>query len=591
MKKTESLFLSCKKIWSILSGKQKRGLATVVIMVFISAAFEVLCLPVVTPIINMATNMDGIYDNKLVVMFGELLKFDNNIDYVIFSIVLIIFVYLLKNLSILLLYIVQYNYIYKGQKELSARILRQYIYKNYDFHKNKNVAELQRDVSSDIANFYGALLIMVQLFTEIVIVTALGIYLLIQDFEVALITVTLLGILLYIVMFLYKKRLNKIGELTRFYAGTRNKWILQTLGAIKEIKVFGKEEYFYDMYSKENNEYHNCLKKQQLLVNVPKPIMETCAIASIMIALIVRLLIGNNVSAVMETLAVFAVAAFRLIPSFGRISNGVTTMSYYSASINAVYCNLASDDNIPEKQSGQKGSINISDKIEFRNVSFKYPDDERYILKNINFNIPKNKSIALIGPSGAGKTTLADLLLGINCPTDGNICVGDVDIFDNLESWHSNIGYIPQTIYLLDDTIKVNIAFGVEEDKIDEKKLELALKQAQLDEFVDSLEQGINTYVGEGGVKLSGGQRQRIGIARALYNNPEVLVLDEATSSLDNETEKAVMDAIERLQGTKTLIIIAHRLSTVKNCDFIYEVKNQSVSLVDEDARRKLFNA
>ena len=229
----------------------------------------------------------------------------------------------------------------------------------------------------------------------------------------------------------------------------------------------------------------------------------------------------------------------------------------------------------------EEAPLTVSSSILVENLSFRYPDADEDVLKHVNIEIKKNQSIALIGPSGAGKTTLADIILGVLEPTGGRICVDGTDIREHMNAWHKNIGYIPQSIYLMDASIRENIAYGIPAREIDEKRLERAVGEAQLKEFVEGLKDGLETVIGESGVRLSGGQRQRIGIARALYNDPDVLVLDEATSALDNETERAVMEAIEGLAGSKTLIIIAHRLTTIKNCDVVYEVKNGDVRRVE----------
>ena len=232
------------------------------------------------------------------------------------------------------------------------------------------------------------------------------------------------------------------------------------------------------------------------------------------------------------------------------------------------------------KKEENTAPLSMKEEIRIVDLDFKYPDADKYVLENINFSIRKNQSTAFIGPSGAGKTTLADIILGALLPSRGGVYADGVDIHDNMVAWHKNIGYIPQSIFLMDDTIRNNIAFGIHEDQVDEAKIWAALEKAQLKEFVQGLEKGLETEIGEGGVRLSGGQRQRIGIARALYNDPEVLVLDEATSALDNETESAVMEAIDRLAGSKTLIIIAHRLTTIQNCDVVYEVKDKKIKKV-----------
>ena len=283
----------------------------------------------------------------------------------------------------------------------------------------------------------------------------------------------------------------------------------------------------------------------------------------------------------------FAVAAFRLLPSFNRITNFLSIILFNKPAVDAVYHDLKEIEQI-EKGTNYNEKENVKrtqlkKKIEIRNVCFHYPESEQKVLDMVSFEIKKNQSVAFIGPSGAGKTTLADILLGALAPTYGEIKVDGENINENLRSWQKNLGYIPQTIYLMDDTIKNNIAFGIEESEIDQKKLEEAIEKAQLRDFIEALPEGLETEVGERGVKLSGGQRQRIGIARALYNDPDVLVLDEATSALDNDTEKAVMEAIENLSGSKTLIIIAHRLTTIQNCDIVFEVKEGKVKKVDKD--------
>ena len=318
---------------------------------------------------------------------------------------------------------------------------------------------------------------------------------------------------------------------------------------------------------------------------IPKPIMETLSITALMIAIILKLLSGTQMSSFMTTISVFAIAAFRLLPSFNRITGYVSVIIFNFPAFEAVYQDLKRVDELLGTSylttQDAKEALPLKEKIQIQNLSYKYPEGEDFVLRDVNISIPKNKSIALVGPSGAGKTTLADLILGVLEPTKGNILIDETDAFAHLTAWQKNVGYSPQTIYLMDDTIRNNIIYGAE--AADEERLMKAVEEAQLKEFIESLSEGLDTEVGERGIRLSGGQRQRIGIARALYSNPEVLVLDEATSALDNETEKAVMDAIDSLSGSKTLIIIAHRLTTVENCDIKYEVKNGGVNPVQPD--------
>ena len=311
---------------------------------------------------------------------------------------------------------------------------------------------------------------------------------------------------------------------------------------------------------------------------IPKPVIETLCICGLLGAIAIKFWWrGANITYFVPIISVFAVAAFRLLPSFNRITEYIGNIMYEKSAINSVYADLKEVDELnamKKEADGEQRAITFDRAIDIQNLSFAYPGTDKYVLKNLNLCIEKKSSVAFIGQSGAGKTTLADIIMGLLEPSEGNVYVDGNSIYDNLRGWHKVIGYIPQTIYLMDDTIRNNIAFGLEKDEIDEKKLEHAVEQAQLTELIAGLEEGLDTQIGEMGIRLSGGQRQRIGIARALYHNPEILVLDEATSALDNETEKAVMDAIEALHGKMTLIIIAHRLSTIKNCDYVYEIGN-----------------
>lgn len=283
----------------------------------------------------------------------------------------------------------------------------------------------------------------------------------------------------------------------------------------------------------------------------------------------------SDIVSFVTTLSVFAVAAFRMLPSFNKITGYISGMMFNKPAIDSVYRDLKEIERLMgQKTIEQKDTVNITlnKSIQFNDVSFHYSGSDKWILKDANLEIQKNTSVALIGASGAGKTTAADLILGILEPQEGTVTIDGVDIKKCMKSWHEEIGYIPQVIYLMDDTIRANVAFGIPESEIDDTRIEKALWEAQLDQFVQALPDGLDTMIGDRGVKLSGGQRQRIGIARALYRNPNVLVLDEATSALDSDTEKEVMEAIDGLHGTRTLIVIAHRLSTIRKCDKIYEV-------------------
>lgn len=304
--------------------------------------------------------------------------------------------------------------------------------------------------------------------------------------------------------------------------------------------------------------------------------METVCICSLMLAMIIKIaVVKSDIVSFVTTLSVFAVAAFRMLPSFNKITGYISGMMFNKPAIDSVYRDLKEIEQLMEQKTAEHEDtikVMLHSSIRLNNVSFRYPESDKWILKNASLEITKNTSVALIGASGAGKTTAADLMLGILQPQEGTVTIDGTDLRKCMKSWHEDIGYIPQVIYLMDDNIRANIAFGIPDAEIDDDTIQKALREAQLDQFVNSLPNGLDTLIGDRGVKLSGGQRQRIGIARALYRNPNVLVLDEATSALDSDTEKEVMEAIDGLHGTRTLIVIAHRLSTIKKCDKIFEV-------------------
>lgn len=302
-----------------------------------------------------------------------------------------------------------------------------------------------------------------------------------------------------------------------------------------------------------------------------------------MLVIMLQVALGGNINALVENLAVFSIAVFKLIPSANRINGSLNSIVYDLPSVNTVYEDLReAEAPVTEREKGIEADkscqkLKFEQEVRVQALWYCYPDSGTYVLEDVMMNIPKGRAVAFVGESGSGKTTLADIILGILIPERGRILVDGKDIYENLPGWRKNIGYISQNIFLMDDTIRHNIAFGLDDGEIDDRQLRHAIEQAQLSGYVDGLPEGVDTLVGERGTRMSGGQRQRIGIARALYYDPELLIMDEATSALDQETERAVMESIEALYGAKTLIIIAHRLSTIERCDMVFEVKDKRV--------------
>lgn len=477
----------------------------------------------------------------------------------------------------------QYRFVYNNQRKLAGKMMSCYIRQPYYYHLARGSAEIIRNLNDDVKNFFSVVISLLQLFTEICVCLVLVAYLAYKDKSITVGVCIVLIAFSIVYMRYIRRKVSVMGIETRDCLAYLNRDIMQAFGGIKEVKILDKEKFFTSRFDEDYAVYADRQTKFFIYGMIPRPLMETVCIVGMLLVIVVKLLNGTAPVYFIPTISIFAVAAFRMLPSFSRITNAINNIMYQKASVTALYHDLKEMEEIQQEvekeKTDSKAELVFEKSIKVENVDFKYPDSDHYVLKNILLNIPKNKSVAFIGPSGEGKTTLADIILGILDVQNGKILVDGVDIQDNMSGWHRKLGYIPQNIYLTDDTIKNNIAYGVKTEDINEAQLWKALEDAQLKGFIEELELGWNTIVGERGIRLSGGQRQRIGIARALYNNPEVLILDEATSALDNETESAVMEAINHLAGNKTLVIIAHRLSTIKDCDIIYEVKGQSVKI------------
>lgn len=571
-----------RKFGYILDTRQKIKLMVLTVIILIGSFVELLGVAAINPIITVITDPQIIMSDEIYLRLGQILGISEVKEYILTLTIILVIIYVFKNVYSAMEYYIQYKFVYDSERELSVRMFKSYILQSYLYHTGKNVSELHRNISDDAQNCFSALLSIVQGFAEITVCFFLIIYLMITD---VVSTLSVLGILVVFFGFfflIFKRYTVRTGNKLRDALATRNKWILQAFGAIKEIKILNKENYFINRYQQSYSNFSNARRKQSFLYSLPRPIIETVCISGFLLVMGIRIYLGEDPLNFASVMAVFLAAVFRMLPSFNKISVYFGNIMLYKPSIDALCHDLEEVD----KLATTEGSVGESTKFEENNIFikslyFKYPENEKYVLKDINLCIPRNKTIAFIGSSGAGKSTMADLIMGILSPTSGRISFGEIDIHEHLYWWHRSIGYVPQQIYLLDDTIRNNVAFG--EEKVSDEMVWNALKQAHLDDFVSNHKDGLDMMVGERGVKLSGGQRQRVGIARALFFNPEIIIFDEATSALDNETEKAVMDSIEQLHGKHTLLIIAHRLTTVKNADLIYEVTDGKVVQRDRE--------
>lgn len=562
----------------IFKRKEKRKLLLLLVIIIIGSFLELLGVAAFMPFISVLMDTNIIYENKILLYFYRITNFGNIEYFLAFLALLICCVYILKNIYLSFMQNMILNFAYNMRMNLATNLLATYIAEPYTFHLTKNIADMQRCLQIDANQFMLLMNATLQLIAEIMVCIALGIYLFDTSHSITIAIAVLLIGCLGLFYLISKKISQKLGRQNQRYNSKLIQWVNQALGGIKEVKVLERESFFINSYKENYKKLIKGAKNNEMLATIPKYIVETVCICGMLLAVVGKMFFGRReIVDFIPQLSVFAVAAFRLLPSVGKINSYINGIMYGLPSLDLIYHDLKEVENnnrIIKKDVKKTDKFFIKEKICLVNVRYRYPNTDIDVLKKINLEIGKGKTVALIGSSGAGKTTLADIILGLLQPTEGRIMVDECDIFDNISLWHKSIGYIPQNIYLSDDTIRNNIAFGVEENEINDSAVEGALRKAQLYDFVQNLAEGINTFVGDRGVRLSGGQRQRIGIARALYHEPDILILDEATSALDNETEQAVMGAIEKLQGVKTMIIIAHRLTTIKKADEIYEVVN-----------------
>lgn len=568
-----------KKALSIFTRRQKIKLIIITVIILGGSLCELIGVTAILPFINVALDFNVVFENQYMLAVYKWLDLESPQQFLILLGIVLMVVYVVKNIYLTVMNDIIYKFTYRTQKELACNLLRGYMQQPYSYFLQHNSAEFMRNLNQDTMYFFEAVVAVLQLVAEITVCIMLGVALLVMDTFITLSVAALLILFVVTVFRVMKTRLEKKGLECRDYRGEMNKWILQATGGIKEVKLLDKEEFFVGKYNGVYKKYAEEYRKYKMLAYLPKTMMEALCVCALLFIVIIKILQGAEMSTFIPVLSVFAIAAFRLLPSFNRITAYVSTIMFYKSSVDAIYDDLQQMKSFrierTQKEDGKE--IVFCEGIDIQNVSFSYPQAESRVLEEVCLTIPKGKSVAFIGASGAGKTTLADIVLGVLSGEKGNILV-DKNVIDTASrAWHSKIGYIPQTIFLMDDSIRNNIAFGIDANDIDDVLLEQAIEGAQLKEFIKTLPQGLDTEIGERGVRLSGGQRQRIGIARALYTNPEILVLDEATSALDNDTESAVMEAIDKLAGTKTLIIIAHRLTTIKNCDIVYEVKDKKV--------------
>lgn len=570
-----------KKLMVIMNAKQKRMMGLLLVMMIFGAFLETASISLIIPVMTLVLSPNAVEENAIMASVYHGLGMTSPRQFTVVVMAAMVLAFVLKNLFLFLLQKTMYRFVYKNQFETQEKMLRSFVKRDYEFYLNIETSTIQRIIAADVVNAYLLILCLLQIMSECTVFFMLVLALLVVDFKMTLVIAGLLVVTLIVIKDVIKPIMNRTGKENQDYASLIYQWLSQTVGGIKEIKIIGKENYFISEYSERGSHYVAAMERLNLFSNAPKLLIETVCIAGMVAYMLVIVMMGKDLTEMMPALSAFAMAAVRLMPSANRINNQLTQLAYYEPFFMNVSDNLleeTSEENIDMSYAKEAEKLPVEKEITLKNITYAYPNTEKLIFDHAEMTIPVGSSVGIVGGSGSGKTTIVDILLGLLKVKEGTISADGTNVMDNYRGWLKNVGYIPQMIFLLDDDIRKNVAFGVPEEEIDEDRLWYALKEAQLDEFVKTLPEGVHTGIGERGIRLSGGQRQRIGIARALYNDPEVLILDEATSALDNDTEAAIMESINRFQGKKTLVIIAHRLQTIEKCDMVYRVENGKIS-------------
>jgi ABC-type multidrug transport system fused ATPase/permease subunit len=573
-----------KKFNVILTERQKKRIILLGMMMIIGGLLETCSVSMMYPFISCILNPDELMTNNLIAGICNVFNITSPKTLLLIMAILMAVLYISKNIYLVLQYNVQYRFVFNNMFSIQSKLLESYLRRPYEYFFNINSAEIIRIITSDTFYAFSTLVTLLQLFAELVVAIMLVMAVFVITPLVSFIMICVFAVMLYAINLYIKPILRKAGRNQQDAGTGMNKWLLQSLQGIKDVKVTEAEEYFKSNFDKYGYKYAQALRINNILQYIPRCIIEGISFGIVFVTIALLIIKGVNLETIIPTLSAVAMASVRLLPSINRISSAFAKVEYNEVMVDKMVENMGilyEDDNNQKSQYGDKKdkeTLSMRKEISLNDIYYKYPNTDNDVIHGVNICLKKGQSIGIVGSSGSGKSTIVDIILGLLIPYSGAVEVDGKDINNNLSSWHSHIGYIPQAISMLDDTIRLNIAFGIPEKDISEDRIWEVLREASLDDFVRNLPDGIETNIGERGVRLSGGQRQRIGIARALYRNPSILIFDEATSALDMNTEAEIMNSIYGLSKDKTIIIIAHRLSTLDRCDVIYKVDNGVIS-------------
>lgn len=585
IKKTKDLL---NKINFMLTARQKGYAVLVMVMSMAAALLETVGVAVVMPVLDMMLDIQGVRTRWYMAPFVRLLHLDTDGKIIWFICLGVVGIYIIKTLYFIFYTWVSTKYSYMVQRELSVRMMAAYMKQGYQFFLDHNTTWLFNGISSDTASIYNVLKSIFTCVMKMLTILCIVVYIMVQSARMALVLMLLAAFCLVGIQLIYRKSMSRNGIRRRDILCEMNQYALEAIQGHKEVLVMNKQKFFADAYEEARARYSRACVAIDMGTSVPTFLIEVICVTGVLLAVAVEMGRTSNPDALITQMSSIALGAFRILPALGAITGGINMIVACMPNLNACHETIKLVTELEKKEEGKTerknkyGEMQFRKELSMRSVTFRYPAGEENILENVELTVKKGESIALIGPSGAGKTTTSDIILALLKPTSGKVLMDGIDVEDLGAQWNRIIGYVPQSTYIIDDSIRHNIAFGEKEKSIDDERIWDCLKTAQLDEFVKTLPRGLDTMVGERGVRFSGGQRQRLAIARALYRDPDILVLDEATAALDNETEAEFMRAIEALQGMKTLIIVAHRLTTVRNCDAIYEVNEKKIAKKDK---------
>lgn len=577
-----------QKFDKILTRHQKKRAIQLVLLMLVGGILEAFAVTMIYPFVDLMMNPDNMNSNRYYRLLCECFGISSYRTLLVSLAVAIALLYLIKNIYMLLEYNIQHRYVYSNMFSVQRRLLSNFINKPYEFYMSANSAEIVRIIHSDTSSCFGLLTNLLLLFTELTVsLMLIAVVFIMNPVSTVAIAIALL-IMLFVVTYFLKPIMRRCGELYQKSSSGMYKWLMQSIEGIKTVKVMQKESYFETKYNEYGQQYIGALRMSNVLSVVPKYLIEAMSMSSIFFAIAFVVNLGTSFETIIPMLSTIAIAALRLLPSINRISICLSSLSYNEPMLDIVV-ECLDDTDIDQKLNVHTGKDvddnrtfnDFKSDVSIEGITYKYPNTDVNVLDGVDIRIKKGESIGIIGASGAGKTTVVDILLGLLHPQKGQIEMDGIDVSNDKSGYLRMIGYIPQNIFILDGSIRENIAFGDENPSDD--RIWKALEESALGEYVRNLPDGLDTQIGERGIRVSGGQRQRIGIARALYLNPDILVFDEATSSLDNNTENEIITSINSLMGRRTVIIIAHRLSTIEKCDHVYRVQDGKIQNVNRD--------